>query len=118
MNTPVNFEIAKLLKAKGFDEITNYNYSEVYGYIENINALKHSDGNNRFVSAPTISEVVMWLYEKYGIWISVQPNEPYVDNDWCFTIFKDFVKNTSLEGYDSQTEAYEAGIIYALNNLI
>lgn len=69
-------------------------------------------------SAPTIAEVVMWLYEKYGIWIGVQPNEPYVDDDWCFTIFKDLKNNNSLEGYNSPTEAYEAGIEYILKNLI
>ena len=154
MNTPVNFEIAKLLKAKGYNnlelnfyfedgelkenvlrETTGMDYGseftvEFSELLENWNNgwLTKKNGGRCFgcsktkgyletYSAPFISTVVMWLHEKHGIWISVQPNEPYVDNDWCFTIFKDLVKNTSLEGYDSPTEAYEEGIIYALNNL-
>ena len=108
MNKEVSYPIAKLLKEKGFDEITNYNYSEVYGYIENINALKHSDGNNRFVSAPTIAEVVMWLYEKHGIWISVDS----IDDS---TIFRHCFSNID---FNSPTEAYEDAIEYTLNNLI
>jgi hypothetical protein len=103
MNTPVSFEIAKLLKEKGFDGI------EIdYGLNQILN-LK---------PAPTIAEVVMWLYEKHGIWISPQPNEPYIDNDWCFTVFKDLKNNGSLEGYNSPTEAYEAAINYVLLNLM
>jgi hypothetical protein len=77
-----------------------------------------SNGYLDIYSAPTIAEVVMWLYEKHGIWISVQPNEPYVDNDWCFAIFKDLRENISLKGYNSPTEAYEEAIKYCLSKLI
>lgn len=95
MTTPVSFELAKLLIQKEYD--------------------LHPDFKDSY---PTITEVVMWLYEKHGIWIGVQPNEPYVDDDWCFTIFKDLKNNNSLEGYNSPTEAYEVAIEYTLKNLI
>jgi hypothetical protein len=102
MNTPVSFEIAKLLKEKGypFEFITVGELKEVP------------------LNIPTIAEVVMWLYKKHGIWIGVQPNQPYLDDDWCFAIFKDLKNNNSLEGYNSPTEAYEAAIKYCLTNLI
>lgn len=123
MNTPVSFEIAKLLKDKGFDEITNYNYSEVYGYIENINGLKHSDGNNRFVSAPTIAEVVMWLYEKHGIFIQLFPAGE--NKEWRFyskIIVNDNgwikIQHQISKFVNTPTEAYEAAIEYTLKNLI
>lgn len=118
MNTPVSYKLAKLLKEKGFDEqnLTIYQDGEVL-------LLRSTISNSQFMTsrnytAPTIAEVVMWLYEKHGIWIGVQPNEPYVDDDWCFIIFKNLKNNNSLEGYNSPTEAYERGIEYTLNNLI
>lgn len=133
MNTIIDFEKAKSLKEKGFDEITDYNYSEVYGYIENINRLKHSDGNNRFISAPTIAEVCMWLYEKHGIWVQ----SPFSHNDfkpfcWVITTTKrnlseeeenrncwlSGIDSEDIDGWDSPTEAYSEAILYTLKNLI
>lgn len=120
MNTHVNFEIAKLLKEKGYDETTQLIYmtnhtSEVL--FENINGLKHSDGNNPFCSAPTIAEVVMWLYEKYKIWIHC---EICFDGNSFIPKITKVVEN--LYPFDTQfkspTEAYEAAITHVLNNLI
>lgn len=121
MNTLVSFELAKLLKEKKFDNIDCNGYYHVCdGYTKGY-AFCYSNVNNQSdngILAPTIAEVVMWLYEKHGIWIGVQPNEPYIDDDWCFTIFKDLKNNNSREGYNSSTEAYEAAIEHTLKNLI
>ena len=78
-------------------------------------AFSESDGYvNCECSAPTITEVIMWLYEKHGIWIVAFPTE----QDWTFDIFKglDCVKSESF--FNSPTESHEAAIEYALNNLI
>ena len=116
MNTAVSFELAKLLKDKGFDELTIYWHQRGDGIIGCVEGKR--DFYNRkgevYTSAPTIAEVVMWLYENHEVWIAVHPNEPYEDDDWCFTIFKNF----SLEGYDSPIEAYEAAISHALTNIV
>ena len=61
-------------------------------------------------SAPTIAEVVMWLYEKHGDWISVVKFEKYSS---CT-----FRHNCLFKEYNSPTEAYEAAIEYTLKNLI
>jgi hypothetical protein len=68
MNTPVSFEIAKLLKEKGFIDTCEKVYRSdglLYTPMMSGSKLMHSnileDGS---VSAPTIAEVVMWLYEK------------------------------------------------------
>lgn len=66
MNTLVNFEIAKLLKEKGFTIFTYYEYSDLGKLIQRSSCIQ-----NRLCSAPTIAEVVMWLYEKHRVWISV-----------------------------------------------
>ena len=125
MNTHVNFEISKLLKEKGYDETTQLIYmtnhtSEVL--FENINGLKHSDGNNPFCSAPTIAEAVMWLYEKHNIWIYVWKS----DINMTFTLWLQLlnvrgsspIKVPLLKIFHTPTEAYEAAITYVLSNLI
>jgi hypothetical protein len=63
----IPYEQALALKELGFDEVCLYNYSEVYGFIENMNDLKHSDGNNRFVSAPLYQQAFRWFREKYKV---------------------------------------------------
>ena len=127
MNTPVSFEIAKLLRGKGFSEKTLQAY--VYRGIE------HQDSSYKGwltkdkllcdISAPTITEVVMWLYEKYGIWIVVSTTISKQFIYKCIdmsgeTSKRNYPTCVSKDGtyYNSPTEAYEAAIIYTLKNLI
>lgn len=123
MNTTVNFEIAKLVKKEGYDNVTDLIYMTNHSkevLFENINGLKHSDGNNPFCSAPTIAEVVMWIYEKYGVWISV--DMIFVENQTYFyyiiTESNDDVIDIQSEKYNTATEAYSSAIEYTLKNLI
>ena len=135
MNTPVNFELAKLLKEKEFDENCRYCYVGKYephhvkvtelGYLQ-----RNSELINLVYTAPTIGEVVMWLYEKYGIWIySVKSKYGWLgcvkdySNEDLKTIYTThsehmFLADKSDKWYNSPTEAYEAAIEYTLNNLI
>ena len=91
MNTPVSYKIDKLLLDKGIDMPVKV----------------------------TIAEVVMWLYEKHGIWIEVRKHtrngllcfSPYIDNS-------PIKKDVFFNDYDSPTEAYSAVIEYILKNLI
>lgn len=121
----VSFNLAKLLKEKGFDEITNLIYmtnhtTEVL--FENINQLKHSDGNNPFCSAPTIEEVVMWLYENYSIWISCNHygGLNFPNMSFYYTISGQTKDGQPIRSnvYDSPTEAYEAAILFCLEKII
>ena len=120
MNTLVNFETAKLLKEKGFDNPTTdcYNLNGLLfsnGWCEYIADDHEFDGlvipeklKEKDVLAPTVSETVMWLHEKHGIWISVQQN-----------IHDKFEAHTpNCTPYDSPTEAYEVAIEYTLKNLV
>lgn len=123
MNTNVNFETAKLLKEKGFDKKTNLIYN-TEGELSNIHFWV-------FCSAPTIAEVVMWLYEKHGIWVivdcdcygelwyarlSVASKENWDDLDKRHEIIS-AVRKFPNE-HKLPTEAYEAAITYTLNKLI
>ena len=114
MNTPVSFPIAKLLKEKGFDEKTkNHYYDDGSTFIDDI---KNSESDHDEFSAPTIAEVIMWLYEKHGIWISVKLG--YGHEYVVQSTQSPFSFIYSDGTYNSPTEAYEAAIEYTLKNLI
>ncbi len=115
MNTPVSFEIAKLLKEKSLD-IEKPNFYNSHGQLK-------TTVQDFFIpryEAPTIAEVVMWLYEKHGIWTVVNVN---IIGSWYFENF-DLKEKRNAQfkptdtHYNSPTEAYEAAILYTLKNLI
>jgi hypothetical protein len=146
MNTEVNYEISKLLKDKGFKGSTHANWWILYkDHHENYKKRLPVDESKVFfaknsydldlkiqideerehnvfhvLSAPTISEVVMWLYEEHGIWTVVNVN---IMGSWYFEHF-DLKEKRNAEfkptdtHYDSPTEAYEAAIEYTLKNLL
>ncbi len=147
---PVSFELAKLLKGKGFSWECSQFYCKTKNnkkfYLTtgteyesdrdciwdwNLNGGKSgtltktipypNDTNAIYYSAPTIAEVVMWLYEKHKIWIGVICD---VGNDLLFT-FKIYSTKIGEERcivngnmYESPTEDYEAAIEYTLKNLL
>lgn len=137
MNKPVNFELAKLLKEKGIviKPLTLKSDTEyVEGYDWDIKDAEDSlkIGEFQFEDnvcshlylKPTIAEVVMWLYEKHGTWISVDTDingkfryvlRMYRSNDKAWE-----VKNpiSISEYYKFPIKAYEAAIEYCLNNLV
>lgn len=147
MNKEVRFPIAKLLKEKGFDE----NCSDYYTTLGNLNSdgwgdiifeqgfssgepermlrFNYSDFNKHQKETcflcPTIADVVMWLYEKHGIWISVNATEDL--KSFWYEIHLDAIKSEIYGGgsiwytgknCNSPTEAYEAAFEHTLNNLI
>ena len=126
MNTPVSLEIAKLLKEKGFNEEVRDYYEEKDGtfyysqyFRDNISI---NEKHNGFVTAPTIAEVVMWLYEKHGIWINVTSDYNRF-RTWQYRITnrnKMIGKDGIIynEGFNSPTKAYSQAIEYTLKNLI
>lgn len=130
MNTEVNYVIAKLLKEKGFDLPTKgFYYSEEFKtedikFSDNIN---HNSHISKF-SSPTITQVIMWLYEKYNIWISVYTMDKWLPNgNDREQLFDYSLKQMKLglidipkkpEEFSSPTEAYMEAINHTLNNLI
>jgi hypothetical protein len=123
----VDFNTAKLLKEKGFDEITDtifmINHSTEVVF-ENINGLKHSDGNNPFISRPEQWEVVEWLRINHGIEIEITKDRTakWSNNYYNHSIFKNdiLVHQRQLGGTKPNTpqEVYSAAFDYILTNLI
>jgi len=130
MSTLVKFPIAKLLKEKGFNVPTLYFYLD--GKLKYNHSIQPRNNNRDTgtceVSTPTIADVVMWLYEKHGIWINTWSDSNLNSSipttiKWFYVINCDLVSSYNKEGkidrlYNSPTEAYEAAIEYVLTNLI
>ena len=117
MNTPVSFEISKELKEKGFDGYCDKKYIAQCLWQSPNNREKYKNSeihkNSSDVAAPTIAEVVMWLYQNHGIWISVEKNSFIGGSE------SSFISNVGRKKeYKSPTEAYSQAIEFTLKNLI
>ena len=114
-----SFEIARLLRIRGFDEECDRVYTP-QGYMH------VQFGNNymlaaQYCSAPTIQKAKKWLRMNYGLHIGViltydnprkyEAHINHVDNCNDIILCPD-------EGFSSDEEAIEAGIKYCLENLI
>lgn len=131
----VTFEIAKLLKEKGFDEHTICGYNGAYepyhlGLIEFADSQRNSELMNSVYSAPTISDVVDWILEIHKIDIIVKYpesktnkvegiNSVYYDLEIYKLNSGDAWKMYKFNQYsDKKQDVYLYGIEYTLNNLI
>ena len=130
MNTLVNFEMAKKLKERGYDNddcrMIYYGDFEDEDEIED-EIIKPSDRDTRYSDAgefeylaPTISDVVMWIYNTYNIWISVNMFDYNNKVIFEYVLLKnnintvDYINKNAI--YNSPTEAYLVAIDYILNN--
>lgn len=118
----VSFEIAKLLKEKGF----NWDCKTKKFYPEPDYDQESPNG----VSAPTLQMAVKWLRDVHHITIAIIPlsftlkgSENFICNNWVFNLWENGNPTVS-EFYGNQTaystyeEAAEAAIKYCLENLI
>lgn len=121
MNKPIKYPLAKLLKEKGFDKQFRDFYtkpnSKMFSIdehyrnypIKNIPKKLYAVGLHAVLNvenvypAPTISDVVMWIYEKHGIWINVSP---------CMTF-----KDGNLREYEETSFSFMYSIKYGTKEL-
>lgn len=126
MNEEVSFEIAKLLKEAGFDKpscnLYHFKTNELmYKPINGIVMIKIDNHNlTNHISAPTIAEVIMWIYEKYKVWVVINIT---ISSDWYFELYDlNSKRNAEIKVdanlYNSPSEAYEAAIKHYLTNNI
>lgn len=117
-----SFEVAKLLKEKGFDEKTLSYYED--------NVLCHGDWFewNRsplgHIAAPTHQMAMKWLREEKNIFIVIEPHAyDYINeknSSYVFSLWQgdNYCENPLLKDYPSYEEAIEAALKYSLENLI
>jgi hypothetical protein len=111
----VSFEIAKLLKEKGFEECPLFRYDDC-GH------LWVQGGYNKTIKwhfpAPTLQMAMKWLREIHNLQIQIAPITSR-HKDWTFGIYKKFSPLTiDLLHFPTYEQACEAAIKYCLKNLI
>jgi len=118
--TYCSFEIAKLLKEKGFDEECIGFYTpekEIhFTFLGETNSTWLDDS----ISAPTLQTAMKWLREEHKMFICMLFLE---DKDaYGFTIehlvSKKYIATSKSDEYSSYEQACEAAIKYCLENLI
>jgi len=120
MNTEdyVSFEIAKLLKDKGFDEpcLMCYTYDKKFGNYGHYNSCKNSEVFS--LTAPTIQSTRKWLRKKHNIDITVDPHD--VCGEWIYQyhLCKDREYLFSRDVDTSYENCANEAIKYCLENLI
>lgn len=115
MNAPVSYPLAELAIQKGFDKECKEYWNLIEYSTEWIVEHRINPDSVDFMYAPTIADVIMWLYEKHKIWISVDPEN---DTDTWFHTITHGKSVTAFGNYSSLTEAYEKGIEHILNEMI
>ena len=111
----VSFEIAKLLKEKGFDEICRAAYTGGGKFITHHNY--YSQGGGDECVAPTHQMTIKWLREVHNINIEIRCYKNIVEA-FIMTIEdlpKCLVRGISSNKYE---ETVEAALKYCLKNLI
>ena len=122
----VSFEIAQLLRDKGFEGVVHayYNIWDNGNKVCPVEEFSHSEAPHLYIPCPTIQMVMAWLREEYRLEIYPYHNNLTIYNDkWWFEIIE--YPNTVAEyesgkdeEFDTYQEACQAAIKYCLENLI
>jgi hypothetical protein len=136
----VSFEVAKLLRDKGFDIQTTFYWlkkkgTKKYKKYTNEAYFNSEEPKDGFTFAPTQALVIKWLRIKHNIHISIQTfgeEKDYPKYLYQVCELKDYrcsienaLKELQMEyedillmSYNSPEKATEAAILYTLQNLI
>ena len=123
MLAPVNLDIARLLKQKGFSEPCDDYWEEGLrsSTPDEWKLNYYQEAATDFIKAPTIIQTVMWLYKTHNIWISVNKIQQKDTFTW------EMVQSNEEKWYsidwsggeiNSPEVAYVEAILYILTNVI
>jgi hypothetical protein len=124
MNEPyVDYELAKLLKEKGFDEPCNYFFKYSSKVIYFGTEFKNSQIGELFFNAPTIRDALKWLKKKYGIYASPieQGNSdepPTGQYTWCVSKDSVIYRNHTVSEKLTWADAGKEALKFALINVV
>ena len=118
-----SFEVAKLMKEKGFNEPCFYYYKDEVLIFSPFLKGRNSYQTDTY-SAPTHQMAMAWLREEKNIFIVIEPhaydyvnekNESYVCSLWVGDNYYEYIESRDYPSYE---EAVEAALKYVLKNLI
>ena len=123
----VSFEVAKLLKEKGFDEQCTYMYDsqhKLYSTFEQCRQITRNNSDWIYyvgqlnvvpIAVPTHQMAMKWLREIYNINIEILLNG---EGKWWPISCQDIKVRKEGEFYSTYEEAVEAALKYCLTKLI
>ena len=116
-----SFEVAKLLKEKGFEILTDKVYDN-QGKLDYQNVVCWQENRLPYISAPTHQMALAWLREK-GVYITIVYGDYPSLNKVVWTPQIDSLEGFDLpdsfyEEYNTYEEAVEAALKFAPENLI
>ena len=120
----VSFEVAKLLKEKGFDEGCDKFYPINGGEVEELTLDELNYHRSEFIKAPTHQMAMKWLREVHNIFILIEPHSyNYIEeknSSYVFSFWQgdNYCENPLLKEYYSYESTVEASLKYSLENLI
>ena len=133
----VSFEVAKLLKEKGFDEPCTTRYGTDKRFIRSLSHFKNSEINKDAVNVPTLQMTMRWLREVHQLHISVDVRPIYgkvkdeKGRNTCGLLYWHYIasgewmndkrepqQKAFVVSEKTYEEAVEAAIKYCLKNLI
>lgn len=118
-----SFEVATILKEKGFNEscYTCYVEKEISHYDYSSTNYELIDG---VISCPTLQMAMKWLREEKNTLIVIEPhdydyiNEKSKSFSWSLWAGDNYYEHIESKDYPSYEEAIEAALKYCLQNLI
>ena len=125
----VSFEIAKLLKEKGFDEATYHDY-DTNGLLWFNEVLAQYNQQGTGFACPTLQMVMKWLREVHNIYLDIRITNhgmsdmvDIIKYYWVALSTEDakWIAESTVRNVDcfkTYNEAIEDGIKYCLENLI
>lgn len=120
----VLFEIAKLLKEKGFDKKLQY-YYDTDGILVRCRRGEYFSNKSNVFIAPTLQMTEKWLRRVHNIHIVIKIIKTYGNTKYYYELYG--TKNRSLcvvcdiykgESWDSNERACNEAIKYCLENLV
>lgn len=123
----VSFEVAKLLKEKGFDELCIFKYSSEGVRMKAgvaIDEWQNSELDDDECSCPSQSMAMKWLREVHNIFIVIEPHMyDYINekNLSCIASLwqgDNYYEKITSKDYPAYEEAVEAALKYSLENFI
>jgi len=118
----VSFEVAKLLKEKGFPQSTFRCHYIIDGNSHYKSFENRCGFGDNDIIAPTLVMAMKWLREVHKLYIEITPssktNKFIVDSYRIDIVTKRFDTLYVSSGYDIYEDACEAAIKYCLDNII
>ena len=125
-----SFEVAKLLKEKGFDELCIFKYNSEGVRMKAgvaIDEWQNSELDDDECSCVSLQMTMKWLRKKHNIMVEIylpheyEHEEEIWDGKYCFELFS-LTNGHSIfwdeTEYSTYEDAVEAACIYSLENLI